>query len=166
LCNLIEKYPKFLEKRPIVIDSWENPVIIAGNMRYQAIKKLRMKEIPASWVVTAENLTQEEKEAFMLVDNNNLGQWDFEMLANEFDIAMLDDLSIFIPNLNMPGQEIDEEGIEETGSVAKVEKDTDNVQVRLSFTPDEFALFNERIYDHGKTMEAGIIALLTKPKEG
>jgi hypothetical protein len=163
LCRLVEKYPKFLEKRPIVIDSWENPVILAGNMRYQAIKKLRLKAIPAEWVTTADNFTQEEKDAFMLVDNNPLGQWDYDILANEFDILLLDDIDLFIPNLNVTDDVIDEEGIEEL-KPSKVSEfqEKEGVQVKLTFTPDDFKTFNENIYRFGKTMEEAILQLLKK----
>lgn len=161
LCRLIEKYPKFLEKRPIVIDSWDNPVILAGNMRFKALRKLKYKEIPAAWVTTAEGLSDDEKEAFMIVDNNPLGQWDFEMLANEFDISMLDDLNLFIPNLNMPGDDEDVQAIEtQKPTTTSVTIPNDNVTVKLSFTIEDFKTFNERIYEHGETMEAAILNLL------
>lgn len=162
LCKLIEKYPKFLEKRPIVIESWENPVILAGNMRFRALKKLKHKKIPSAWVTTAETLSPEEKEAFMLIDNNQLGQWDFEMLANEFDIELLDELNIFIPNLNMPGDDIDENSIDQH-TAARPEKHGDTLTVKLTFEPEDFTYFNENIYRYGKTMEQAILKLLKKP---
>lgn len=163
LLRLVGKYPSFLEKRPIVIDSWDNPTILAGNMRYKALRKLKYKEIPAEWIATADGMSPEEKEAFMLIDNNPLGQWDFEMLANEFDIAMLDDLSIFIPNLNIPGENPDEEAIEtETISGNNLKAEKDQVIVKLSFSIEDFKIINENIYEYGGTIEAAIINLLKK----
>lgn len=163
LVKLVEKYPDFLAKRPIVIDSWENPTILAGNMRFKALRKLKYKEVPAEWIATADGMSDEQKEAFMLIDNNPLGQWDFEMLANEFDINLLDELQIFIPNLNMPGDDPDEEAIAtETLPSNSLKAPKDAVTVKLLFSLEDFKFFNENIYNHGGTMEAAIINLLTQ----
>lgn len=160
LVRTIEKYPSFLEKRPIVIDSWDNPVILAGNMRFKALKKLGYKEIPEAWVTTAEGMSEAEKEAFLLIDNNSLGQWDFEALANDFDLEMLTDLSLFIPNLNMPGEDTDEEPLEVSSSILSDKPKKDQVIVKLTFTKEEFKRFHEKIYDYGDTIETSVLNLL------
>lgn len=157
LVKLIQKYPKFLDKRPIVIDSWENPIILAGNMRFKAIKKLGLKEIPQSWVTTAEGMSESEKEAFLLIDNNSLGQWDFETLANEFDLDMLTDLALYIPNLNMPEEE---EPLEVTSASLKDKSAKDTVIVKLVFTNEEFKAINEHVYLTGETIEKAFLSLL------
>lgn len=150
MLGTMEKFPQFLSKRPIVIDSWENPVILAGNVRYKALKQLKYKEIPIDWVKEATDLSDEEKRAFMVLDNTNAGQWDFDTLANEWDIPELESFGVFIPNLNdgtmdgEPGDHI-----------------PDNViLVKLMFTQEEHAYLNEHIYDHGLSIEQGILSLL------
>ena len=93
----IRKYSKFLELRPIIID--DDGTIIAGNMRYRALKELGYDEVPDSWVRYASQLTEKEKKAFMLIDNSPkvlsgtwdkdaLKTWDPEVL-NEFKLDSL-----------------------------------------------------------------------------
>lgn len=46
------------------------------------------KAIPNEWTQDAKGLTQEEKEAFIIIDNVSDGKWDFDVLANEWDIDL------------------------------------------------------------------------------
>lgn len=87
LCESIERDPQFMAARPIVID--EAGVILGGNMRYRACRELGMKELPADWVQTVEGWSVEQKRRFILLDNNTYGEYDFDILANEFDIEEL-----------------------------------------------------------------------------
>jgi len=44
------------------------------------------KEIPQSWVQDVTALSEDEKKAFILIDNLNDGEWDLDTIANEWDI--------------------------------------------------------------------------------
>ena len=46
LCQSIKDFPKMMELRPIIVD--DNNIILGGNMRYEALKKLNYKNIPAN----------------------------------------------------------------------------------------------------------------------
>lgn len=83
LVQSVKEFPKMLELRPIVID--EDGTILGGNMRYRALKELGYKEIPDNWVKKASELTDEEKRRFIIEDNVGFGEWDMDMLANEWD---------------------------------------------------------------------------------
>jgi len=74
-----------LNIRPIVINSKNE--IIGGNMRYKACKVIGLKKVP---IIRANNLTQEQEKEFIIKDNVSSGQWDFDMLANEWDNLDLD----------------------------------------------------------------------------
>ena len=65
---------------PIVLD--KNDVIAAGDTRYKAAKKLKLKEVPT---ISADNLTDEQVKAFRLADNKvgEKAEWDFNALDNE-----------------------------------------------------------------------------------
>jgi hypothetical protein len=82
LVKSIERDPEFMALRPIVVD--DDMVVLGGNQRLKAIKKLGMKEIPESWVVKASNLTEEQRKRFVVLDNVSAGAWDVEMLELEF----------------------------------------------------------------------------------
>ena len=87
LCASIEQFPRMMELRPIVVDKdW---VVLGGNMRLKAIQHLGMKEIPDTWVVCADDLTDEQKKEFIIKDNVGFGEWDWDTLANEWDAADL-----------------------------------------------------------------------------
>lgn len=80
LCQSIAEFPKMMKLRPIVVDG--QGMILGGNMRFRALKKLGYKEIPDEWVKRDGELTEEEKKRFIAVDNVNFGEWDFEMLSD------------------------------------------------------------------------------------
>lgn len=44
------------------------------------------KEIPSEWLKDLAYLSDEEKDAFVIIDNTHEGLWDFEILANEWEI--------------------------------------------------------------------------------
>jgi ParB-like chromosome segregation protein Spo0J len=86
LVTSITEFPKMLELRPIIIDN--DNIIIGGNMRYKALKVLGYKEIPDNWVKRADQLTEEERKRFIVEDNVQFGDWDYEMLEGWGDIVI------------------------------------------------------------------------------
>lgn len=69
-------------KQPIVID--ENNVIVCGHTRYEASKKLGLKQVPC---VVADDLSEEQIKAYRLADNKvaEASEWDNELLNIELD---------------------------------------------------------------------------------
>jgi len=96
LVRSIEEFPKMMKLRPIIIDN--AGMVLGGNMRLKALQHLKFKEIPDEWVKRAEELTEEEKQRFIVADNVGFGEWDFEILANEWDSVKLEDWGLDIPN--------------------------------------------------------------------
>ena len=86
LAKSIQDFPEMTELRPIVID--ENNVILGGNMRYRTMKQLGYKQTE---VVRVSGLTEEQKREFIIKDNVPFGEWDWEELANSWDITELSD---------------------------------------------------------------------------
>ena len=100
LVENIKSFPKMLKLRPIVIDN--DNMILGGNMRFRALKELGYKEIPDEWVKRADELTEDERKKFIILDNNDFGSWDFDSLANEWDYDELADLGLDLPELDVP----------------------------------------------------------------
>jgi len=92
LVQSVKEFPKMMELRPIVID--EDGTILGGNMRYRALKEMGYKEIPDNWVKKASELTDEEKRRFIIEDNVGFGEWDMDMLANEWDAEELEEWGV------------------------------------------------------------------------
>ena len=105
LVKSIKDFPEMLDIRPIVVNS--DMVILGGNMRFKACKEAGLKEVP---IIVADNLTEDQQREFLIKDNTSGGEWDFEMLANEWDVEQLEDWGLDLPEL----KEIDdaEEGDE------------------------------------------------------
>ena len=93
LVKSIQEFPEMLDIRPIVVNS--DMVILGGNMRFKACKEAGLKEIP---VIIADNLTEEQQREFLIKDNTSGGEWDFEMLANDWDVEQLEDWGLDVPN--------------------------------------------------------------------
>jgi hypothetical protein len=83
----VQDFPRMMALRPITVD--ENFVILGGNMRYRACVELGYKELPDEWVQQVKDLTEEEKRRFVIEDNVQFGQWDYDTLANEWDVSQL-----------------------------------------------------------------------------
>jgi hypothetical protein len=58
-----------------------------------------MKEIPDDWAKSADELTEEEKREFILRDNIQSGDWDFEILEAEFNDFALQEMGIDMPDM-------------------------------------------------------------------
>jgi hypothetical protein len=84
LVKSIKDFPEMLDIRPIVVN--KDMVILGGNMRYKACKEAGMKEIP---IIIADNLTEEQEREFLIKDNTSGGEWDWNMLANEWESEQL-----------------------------------------------------------------------------
>ena len=95
LVQSIKDFPEMLDIRPIVVNA--DMVILGGNMRFKACKEAGLKEVP---IIVADNLTEEQQREFLIKDNTSGGEWDFEMLANEWDVEQLEDWGLDIPNFD------------------------------------------------------------------
>ena len=93
LVKSIQDFPEMLDIRPIVVNS--DMIILGGNMRFKACKEAGLKEIP---IIIADNLTEEQQREFLIKDNTSGGEWDFEMLANEWDVEQLEEWGLDVPN--------------------------------------------------------------------
>ena len=93
LVKSIKEFPEMLSIRPIVIN--KDNMILGGNMRLRACQEAGLKEVP---VIKAETLTKAQQKEFILKDNSNFGEWDFDLLANEWSDLPLADWGIDVPD--------------------------------------------------------------------
>ena len=113
LAQSIKDFPKMMVKRPIVYD--ENKIIIGGNMRYKAIEKLGMTEIPDEWTSDASDFTPEERKRFIMQDNAEMGEHDYDMVANQYELEDLDAWGIDVPYADT-NEEVEEDEAPEVSS--------------------------------------------------
>jgi ParB-like chromosome segregation protein Spo0J len=101
LCNSIKEFPEMLDIRPIVVN--EDMIVLGGNMRLKACKEVGIKEVP---IIIADNLTEEQQREFLIKDNVSGGEWDWDMLANEWEVEQLEEWGLDVPiNLETEEQE-------------------------------------------------------------
>ena len=85
----------YFEARPIILsDRTGELVILAGNQRYKAAKAIGPKEVPT---ILLPNLTEEREKEIIIRDNVENGDWDFDMLANEWNEEELDAWGVDLP---------------------------------------------------------------------
>jgi DNA modification methylase len=94
----IAEFPKMLSLRPMVID--ENNVVLGGNMRLRALQELGFTDIDEAWVKRSSDLTEEEKKRFVIADNVAFGEWDWDTLANDWDVVDLEAWGLDIPQFD------------------------------------------------------------------
>jgi hypothetical protein len=92
LVQSIKDFPEMLELRPIVVN--QDMIVLGGNMRLRACKEAGLKEVP---IIMAEDLTEEQQKEFIIKDNVSGGEWDWSMLANEWDSEDLDKWGLDVP---------------------------------------------------------------------
>jgi ParB-like chromosome segregation protein Spo0J len=142
LVNSIKNFPEMLEKRPLVLD--ENNIVLGGNMRLKAIKKAGVKKV---WVDIAKDWTENQKKEFIIKDNIGYGNWDWDILANEWDVEELEDWG-----LDLDGFNIDENDFDEDFSLD--EKEKDNLQkVNFTLADEQINFIRQMISDIKKTEE-------------
>ena len=113
-------FPEMLELREIVTD--ETMMVLGGNMRLRALqhiakmtewemtqqlKQYGREDLEEYWIAwhdcpmesvkIARGLTDEQKKEFIAKDNVAYGEWDSDMLANEWDMEDLKDWGVDIP---------------------------------------------------------------------
>lgn len=92
LVKSIQDFPQMLEIRPIVVD--EQMIVLGGNMRLKACQEAGLKEV---FIIKANELTEEQKKEFIIKDNVGFGEWDWDMLANEWDTDALAEWGLDLP---------------------------------------------------------------------
>ena len=92
LVQSIKDFPEMLDIRPIVVN--KEGIILGGNMRFKACVEAGIKEPP--YVVV--DLTEDQQKEFLIKDNVSGGEWDWEALANEWNVEQLEDWGLEVPN--------------------------------------------------------------------
>jgi len=92
LVKSLHDFPDMMGIREIVVD--ETMTVLGGNMRLLALRKSGANE---ATVKIVSGLTTEQKREFVVKDNATFGEWDFDLLANEWGDLPLDDWGLDLP---------------------------------------------------------------------
>jgi len=148
LVKSLEEDPDFCNVRPVVCNT--DMIVLGGNMRLKAAKELGWKEIPCEIV----DWSEEKQRAFTIKDNVGYGEWDWDMLANEWDAEQLNEWGLDVPKFTEPvdysnkNEEIDIDAL-----------DTEMI-IKLKYTEDEYQLVREQLSKIAATPEQAVWKLL------
>ena len=92
LVNSIKTFPEMLELRPIIVN--DDMIVLGGNMRLKACKEAGLKDVH---IIKASNLSEAQQAEFIIKDNVGFGEWDWDMIANEYDEQDLKDWGLDLP---------------------------------------------------------------------
>lgn len=92
----IEDNPEMLYLRELLVYPHQGKyIVIGGNMRLMAMRDLKYSEAPCK-VIPADT-TVEQLKAYTIKDNASFGEYDFDLLANEWDWQQLQDWCVDVP---------------------------------------------------------------------
>jgi len=148
LVKSVQEFPEMLELRPIVVD--ENMIVLGGNMRLKACQEAGLKEV---WIEVAD-LTEQQKKEFTIKDNVGFGEWEWDMLANEWEQTELEDWGLdgfpFEDNKNYSdkNKEID------------IDVFDDQMIIKLKYSEDDYWKVKEQLSKIASSPEQAIWKLL------
>tara|TARA_R110001592_G_scaffold50067_1_gene155298 strand:+ start:38 stop:652 length:615 start_codon:yes stop_codon:yes gene_type:complete len=131
LVKSIQEFPEMLKLRPIVVD--EDMMVLGGNMRLKASKEAGLKEV---WIDVAEGLTEDQKKEFIVKDNVGFGEWEWDMLANEWDSVKLTEWGLDVWQNEDDIKEIQNPENNETENNFATELDRESNYIVLKFNND------------------------------
>tara|TARA_R110000868_G_scaffold179854_1_gene420318 strand:- start:1811 stop:2422 length:612 start_codon:yes stop_codon:yes gene_type:complete len=149
----ITEFPKMLSLRPMVID--ENNVVLGGNMRLRALQELGFTDVDEAWVKRSSDLTEDEKKRFIIADNVAFGEWDWDTLANDWEVVDLEAWGLEIPQFN---QDINLDDFFEENNEQKEEK----FKITLEYTEDDYNEVIELFKKYTGSKENIVAELLKK----
>jgi len=135
-------------QQPIVVD--KDYTIIVGHTRFEAAKKLGLKEVP----VQIADLTENQTKAYRIADNrlNQDASWDTKLLNLEFNDLLsknfnLDTLGFSNDELDNLLLKTDEESDIDLNEDIEIQEEriNDIKMVQLFFNPENDILFKEAI---------------------
>jgi len=127
----IKEFPQMLELRPIVVN--QDMVVLGGNMRLKACEAAGITEVP---IIFADNLTPEQEKEFIIKDNSSFGEWDWDLLANEWDVDQLNDWGMDVPYTEDDIEEMGNPMNEQSEKPFATELDTQSNYLILKFDTD------------------------------
>lgn len=111
LVKSLKDFPEMIQVRPLIVN--QKMQALGGNMRLKAMIEAGWTECPVVQV----DWSEEKQREFIIKDNLGFGEWDWDMLANEWNEEELQEWGMDIPALEQIDNLEDGEEIELPQSV-------------------------------------------------
>lgn len=152
LISSIKDNPEMVSFREVLVYPFNGKfVVIGGNQRLKALKELGYKDIPCK--VIPEDATVEQLRAYAIKDNNGFGEWDYNLLFEEWDVDELDDMGL---DLYDKAAKKTSKPSDEPLDESEEEPDTDFFEMMLK----------DRIYDSNNEFEIPNLLLSEQADKG
>lgn len=159
----IQKYPELLEYRSLMVYPMPNGkhIIIGGNMRYRAMQELGYTEVPC--VIIPAETPVEKLGAYTILDNNDFGKWDWDLLANEWSDWNMEDLGL---DWDFSGfGEMESNAEKESKQVEEDDFDEEKEEIPTRVSMGEVWLLGEHRLMCGDSTDAGSVVGLMDGKK-
>jgi DNA modification methylase len=143
LVQSLKDFPEMAEVREVVIN--KDNIVLGGNMRFKAMIEAGWTDVPVKIV----DWSEDKQKEFIIKDNVSGGEWDWDTLANEWDMDELDDWGLDIPADLEPEVEVEEDDAPEV----------DETTPPVSVLGEVYQLGRHRVMC-GSATEAGDVAVL------
>lgn len=110
LVQSLKDFPEMSEVREIVVN--KDHVILGGNMRYKAMKEAGWTEAPVKVV----DWSEAKQKEFVIKDNSNFGEYDWNMVANQYELEDLEAWGVDLPEYLNQEDEVEEDEAPEVSS--------------------------------------------------
>jgi hypothetical protein len=147
LVKSIKEFPEMETVRPIVVN--KDMVILGGNMRYKAMIECGYKEVNVEVV----DWSEQKQNEFIIKDNVGFGEWEWEMVANEWDEIELKDWGLDLPVF-------DNKDYSDKNKELSLDDVTDLMTITLKYTEDEYHIVKDSLLKLASTPEQAIWKLL------
>ena len=151
LVQSIKDFPQMLQLRPIVVN--DDMVVLGGNMRLRAVQEVGLKEVS---IIKASELTPEQQKEFIIKDNVGFGEWDWDVLANEWEPELLSEWGL---DVWQPSDVSLDDFFSEDNSKEEDNKPTANT-ITLEYTEEDYNKVIEAFNKLGGSKEKIVFELL------
>lgn len=164
LKNSIEQDPEMLSLREILVFPFDGKyVIIGGNMRYRAALDLGYKELPCK--IIDKDTPVEKLKAYTMKDNIGYGEWDWDLVANEWDAQQIDDWGLDVWQEEEPVEGTKDKGLNsesQNGALCDrfIVPPFSVLDTRKGYWQARKKLWRERIGDNGESRQDTLIKSL------
>jgi hypothetical protein len=148
LVQSIKDLPEMAEVRPVVVNT--DMVVLGGNMRLKAMREAGWKEVPIEVV----DWDEDKQRQFIIKDNVSGGEWDWEMLANQWNAEELQDWGLDV--WKAPA-EVDYSNKNEEINIDDLDA---TMTLKLNFNEDEYWQVKKQLAQIASTPEQALMKLL------
>ena len=148
-----------MAKRPMVcvtdVDGRLFP--LGGNMRLKAIQHIGFTDIPDTWVMLADDWTQEQRNRFTISDNVGFGEWDWDELFADWDTDLLSDWGLDVPIFE---EEAEVKDYSDKNKEIDIDEFSDKMTLKFEVSQDEYEYILSELQKINASKETALLTLL------